>query len=185
MREGDGDMKIILLSALKEWITKEYGAEKWKEIAETTGLGVDQFREQDKYFSDDRFSMLIANIANAMSIDEKEVSDKFVNYWMLDFAGRLYQLFVKRSATAKEFVVSIFQINNDVCKLFPNKLLTKVDYKETDRQCLTAVYPNEKSLVDIVAVLRGINIKKFPDKFTIRKINQHSIEIKFEKVEEV
>ena len=114
------------------------------------------------------------------------MSDKFVNYWMLDFAGKTVSAFCEAFGLPLRNLSSVsFRINNDVCKLFPNKLLTKVDYKETDRQCLTAVYPNEKSLVDIVAVLRGINIKKFPDKFTIRKINQHSIEIKFEKVEEV
>ena len=177
-------MKILLLNALKEWIINKFGQDKWKEIAESSGLGVEQFKEGDKVFSDDRFALLISNIANLLQIDEHEIIDLFVNYWMTDFAPRVYTFYLKKSTTAKEFILGILQMNNLLCKVSPNKHLSKVDYQEIDRHTLTAVYPNEKALVDLVAILRGVNMQ-FTDRFTIRKINPHSVEIKFEKREEV
>jgi hypothetical protein len=177
-------MKILILNALKEWILKAFSPEKWKEIAESSGLGVEQFREGDKVFSDDRFALLVANLSHLLDMAETEVVEQFVHYWMTDFAPRIYSYYLKKSATAKEFVLGIFQMNNLLCKLFPNNHLSKVDYQEIDRYTLTAVYPTEKALVDIVAILRGVN-QQFTDRFTIRKINPHSVEIMFEKREEV
>ncbi|NPV02996.1 MAG: hypothetical protein HPY53_16605 [Brevinematales bacterium] len=177
-------MKILILNALKEWILKAFSEDTWKEIAESSGLGVEQFREGDKVFSDDRFALLLAKMVKLLNLEEAEIIDQFVHYWMTDFAPRIYSYYLKKSATAKEFVLGIFQMNNLLCKLFPNKHLSMVDYQEIDRKTLAAVYPSEKALVDIVAILRGVNAQ-FTDRFTIRKINPHSVEIKFEKQEEV
>jgi hypothetical protein len=177
-------MKILVLNAIKEWIVKKFGEDKWREIAEKVGLGVEQFNPQDNYFSDDRFATLIPTICSSLSLDDRQFIAEFIEYWVTDFAPRVYRFYIKKSNTAKEFVIGIFKMNNYVCKMFPNTVMTKVDYQEISRNTITAVYPSEKSLVDIIAVLRG-SAHFFADKFTIKKINPHSVQIKFEKVEEI
>ncbi len=177
-------MKILILSALKEWIIRMFSPEKWKEVAESTGLGVEQFTQQAHYLSDDRFNMVINNICKILNLDVNQLNNEFVGYWQTDFAPRIYNYLIKKSNTIKDFVLGIFKLNNDICKLFPNKSMTKIDFSETDRNSVTAVYPSEKTLVDIVAVLRGAAMF-FPDKFNIRKINPHSVEIVFIKTEPV
>jgi hypothetical protein len=177
-------MKILILSALKEWIIRKFSPDKWKEVAEETGLGEEQFTQQAHYLSDDRFNMVVAKVCKILNLDQNQLNNEFTEYWMTDFAPRIYNYLIKKSSTIKDFVLGIFKLTNDVCKLFPNKNLTKVDFSETDHNSVTAIYPSEKVLVDIVAVLRGAAMF-FPDKFNIRKINPHSVEIMFIKTEPV
>lgn len=176
------NMKILILNALKEWIIKTFGPEKWKQIAEETGIGVEQFTQQAQFLSDDRFKRVVEKACKVLSIDINQMNNDFANYWMTDFAPRIYNYLIKKSNTIKEFVMGIFKLNNDMCKLFPSRVMSLIDFSETVSGSMTAVYPSEKTLVDIVAVLRGAAMF-FPDKFNIRKINAHSVEILFLKTE--
>lgn len=173
-------MKIIILTALKDWIINKFNIEKWKIIAEAIGIGVDRFNNQDSFLSDDRFRKLISQIILTLDLQESVFVENFIQYWMTDFAPRLCQLLTKKSNSTKEFLINIIKVNNELCRLIPNKFLAKIDLQEMDGYTLTAIYASEKSLVDIVALLRGVS-NIFSDTFTLKKINPHSVEIKFEK----
>lgn len=173
-------MKLLILNALKELINKDYGEEKWVELAENTGLGVDYFTQQARYITEDRFVHVRKKMVQLLGEDEQSINNKFIDYWMTDFAPRVYNFMIKKSENLKGFITGIVKMNNDVCKLFPNQVMSKVDIQETGSNSLTAVYPEEKALVDLIAVLRGASMF-FTEKFNMRKINPHSIEIVFEK----
>lgn len=171
--------RIIVLNAIKDWINKEYSYENWKEVAEQTGIGVEYFTQQAQYITDDRFSILVQTICSVLKMDEHELSREFVHYWQTDFAPKVYNFMIKKSETIKDFVRGIMGISNDIAHLFPHGSMTKVDFSETPSGSISAVYPTEQALVDIIAVLRGASMF-FPQKFQIRKINAHSVEIFFE-----
>lgn len=173
-------MQILILNALKEWILKTFNENMWEEIAKISGIGVEQFRQADSHLTDNRFAKLLANMCSVLVMEEEDLIADFMHYWATDFAPRVYRFYIKKSETAKDFILGIFKVNNYVCKLFPNKILSKVDYQEINENSVTAVYPSEKSLVDIIAVLRG-SANFFNDKFTIKKLNPHSVEIRFER----
>lgn len=173
-------MKLLILNALKELIMKDYGPDAWTELAENTGLGVDYFTQQARYITEDRFANVRNHMVRILNEDEHVINKKFINYWMTDFAPRVYNFMIKKSENLRDFIFGIVKMNNDVCKLFPNAVMSKVDLKQTGANSLTAVYPTENALVDLIAVLRGASMF-FTERFNIRKINPHSIEIIFEK----
>ena len=173
-------MKIIILSALKDWIINKFGIEQWKTIAEKMGIGVAVFNNQDSFLADARFQSLIQTIIEILTITEDELKENSISYWLVDFAPRVYQSYTKKIETTKVFLINIIKLNNEICRLLPNKSLYKVDMQEMNEASLTLIYASEKSLVDVVGLLRGAS-SFFNDTYTIKKINAHSVEIKFER----
>lgn len=172
-------MKVLILTALKEWIIKNYGPEKWDDIGEGTGLGAEEFTKQAHYINQDRFGMARKYILNALMTDELTLNKELADYWMTDFAPRIYNHLIKRSETMKDFIMGTMQMNNDFCTFFPNAKMAKIDFSQTGSKSISAIYPSENTLVDLIGVLRASSTF-FPQKFNIRKINPHSIEIIFE-----
>jgi hypothetical protein len=175
-------MKLIILKAIKNWIITRFGTVKWDKIAHETGLNPDEFREQDTYFSKDRFTKLVENVSGFTKLSIKDINEEFVHYWMTDFAPKVYHFIIQRSNNAKQFILSVFKLNNDICNQFPNKMIHAIDYQTIDDNTISAVYPKEQSLVDIISVLRG-SAHFFSDKFNITKLNNNSVSIVFEKSE--
>ncbi len=174
-------MRVIYLTAIKEWITNKYndGLKLWKEIAEELGIGVDSFNNQDNYISFQRLKLLLNISAKKIKKSEFDLSVEFLQYWLTDFAPRLFQSLARSAGSVKEFLFNYVKLNNELCQFIPNNsYIFKIDLKENDKQTLTAVYGNEKSLVDIIGLLRGIGAY-YKEQYTIKKINPFSIEIHF------
>lgn len=176
-------MRIIILTAIKEWIINKinFGAKMWQEIAEATGFGVNKFNNQDSYASIERFQGLFKQICIKLGMLNDDFVNQFLQYWLTDFAPRLYQSLTQQTKTARDFILNFNRLNSELINFFPrSKLLSKVDLKEPNSNTLIASYASEKSLVDIIGILRGVS-GYFSDSYTIKKISPTSIEITFQK----
>ncbi len=173
-------MKILILNAIKEWILQKYNFDVWKEIAIKSELNVEKFQHAESFYTDERFTRMVGNMAEILRQNRMEMVNEFIQFWMIDFAPKVYQYYLKKFDTAKDVILGILHLNSDLCRLMPNNYLASVDFQEISTSTISVIYPSEKSLVDIIAILRGLN-QYFKTKFTINKINPHSIQIIFEK----
>jgi hypothetical protein len=174
-------MRVIFLTAIKEWLIKKYysGKNIWKEIAEEMGLGIEVFNNQDNHISYQRLKNLLERVAKKIKKSEFDASSAFFDYWLIDFAPRLYQSLAKSTSSVKDFLLNYVKMNNDLCQFIPNNSnLTKIEIKEIDRQTITAFYRNEKCLVDIIGILRGVS-SYFNEPYNVKKLNPYSVEIHF------
>ncbi len=174
-------MRVIFLSAIKEWLinNNNFGFNIWKEIAEEMGLGVDVFNNQDNHISYQRLKTLLEMAAKKIKKSEFDVTSDFIQYWLTDFAPRLYQSLARSTSSIKDFLLNYAKLNNELCQFIQNNsYLSKIEIREIDRQTITATYKNEKCLVDIIGLLRGIS-SYFNEQYNIKKINPYSVEIHF------
>lgn len=174
-------MKILILNALKDWIISKFGAGHWKKIAEASGVGVDNFHQQDAYMSDTRFSGLIQAVLMECHMAEEELKESFIrDYWQTTFAPKVLMSYTRKIESTKVFLTNIIKLNNELYRLIPNTYLFKIELQEMSETSITLIYPNEKALIDVVALLRGAS-SIFHDTYTVKKINAHSTEIKFDR----
>lgn len=174
-------MKVIILTALKEWIFHKikFGQNLWQQIAEEAGFGIDRFTGQDSLSSVARLQGLLQVISKKIALSIDDIQKQFLEYWLTDFAPRLYQSLIRQADSTKDFMLNITKVNNEVCNLFPkNNIITRVDLSEIQENVFSVFYGSEKSLVDIVSVLRGAS-SIFNDSFSVKKINPRNIEIWF------
>ena len=175
-------MKVIILSGIKEWIIKKNrsGPVVWQEIAQELGFGAQQFNNQDNYASNERIERFFQAICDKMFIERKNFENQFIQFWMTDFAPRLYQSLTSKATDSKDFLMQVTRMNNEVVALFPdNKNISRIDVSEKNDYTLVAVYASEKSLIDIIGILRVVS-GIFQNTFNIKKINPHSAEIIFD-----
>jgi hypothetical protein len=176
-------MKTFILTAIKEWIINKFrfGQQIWTEIADEIGIGQEYFHSQDKLIGPERLSRMLSLICNKLSLSNEDMEQQFLEYWMTDFAPRLYQSYTRTAANTKNFMINITRINNELFSIFPNNPhVGRVVLIEKTLNTLQAVYANEKSLIDIIAVIRVVSVV-FEENFSIKKINALSSEITFEK----
>ena len=174
-------MRVIFLTAIKEWISNKYnfGSSIWKEIAEELGFGVESFRSQDNHISFQRLKALVDTAAKKLKKSEFDAGTEFMQFWLTDFAPRLFQSLAKSTGSIRDFLMNYVKLNNELCQFIPNNsYIFKIELVEKDKNTLTAVYSNEKSLVDIIGLLRGIGAY-YKEPYNIKKLNPFSIEIHF------
>lgn len=175
-------MKLIILNAIKEWLLQKAknGAALWPEIAQEAGFGAERFITQDNYAPRERMEKLIASIMAKLNMDPVTFRAQFLEFWLTSFAPRVYPSLAKQVQSARECLIQIIRLQNELCNLFPsNPLVGKVDMNDINENTLTVIYASEKTLIDIIAVLRGVS-SLYNESFTVKKINPHSAEIKFE-----
>ncbi len=176
-------MRIIILSALKEWIVSKFnfGAKLWQEIAESTGFGSEKFTKQDGYAALERFQSLFNQICHKLGLTYTDFQNQFLQFWLTDFAPRLFQVMTQQVKNARDYIINLNKLNNELVGFFPqNKMLSKVNLKEPDSTTIVLSYSSEKSLVDIIGILRGVS-HFFKDAFAIKKTGSTTLEIKFQK----
>jgi len=176
-------MRIIILTAIKEWIMRkiENGDKVWRKAAEEIGAGVDQFRSQDNLITDDRLYRFFLAVCRETGMEMKDLEQNFIGYWMIDFAPRLYQTYTRKVENTKDFMITIIKINNELYGLFPdNPYIGRVDLTDTGQNSLIAAYSNEKSLIDLIAIIRAVS-NVYNDTFSLKKLNLTSSEIVFQK----
>ncbi|URA09324.1 heme NO-binding domain-containing protein [Thermospira aquatica] len=171
-------MKILFLKALKSWILSRFGEKSWINVANAAGIGIKEFNNQDYHITNDRLQRFLSIIHEILDISEIEFKNSFVTYWLTDFSPLLYQTLMQKCTSSRELLITIIKTNNTLCEVLPNPFISRIDIRETSSSSLSLVYPNEKALVDIIAVLRSA-AKTYNDSFSIKKINQNSSEIKF------
>lgn len=171
-------MKILLLKALKNWILLRFKEEAWKNVATAAGIGIQDFNNQDYHISNDRLQRFFTIMHEILDISDIEFKNGFVTYWLTDFSPLLYQTYLQKCTNSKDLLINIIKTNNTLCEVLPNSLISRIDVRETSDRSLSLVYPNEKALIDIIAILRN-SAKVYNDQFSIRKINSNSSEIRF------
>jgi hypothetical protein len=175
-------MKVIILSAIKEWIINKikFGQQFWVEIAAENGFDPDKFKNIDHYSSPERLQKLITAVSAKLDLSMEEINHEFIQFWVTDFAPRLYQSMTKQSNNSREFLINITAVNNEICNIFPNnKHISRMDINQMDDDSLMLMYSSEKILVDIIGILRVVS-NHYNENYFMKKINPHSVELRFE-----
>jgi hypothetical protein len=175
-------MKVIILSAFKEWIINKikFGPQLWIDIATESGFNPEKFNNIDHYSSPERMQKLMAASCIILDMSLEDLINDFINFWITEYAPRLYQTLTRQSENSREFLINITAVNNELCNMFPNnKSVTKMDINQMDDDSIMLVYSSEKILVDIIAILRVVS-NHYNENYFMKKINPHSVELKFE-----
>lgn len=176
-------MKILFLTAIKEWIINKnkFGFKYWKDVADEMGMGVEKFSNQDNFSSVERMNNMYKVISEKLNIAEDDFKQRFLEFWMTDFAPRLYQSYAKQTKNAKELIKNIIKVNNEFYNILPDNIyVQKIDVSETDENTLIIKFSSEKSLIDIIGILRSVS-SYYNETFNIKKLDSNEVEIKFGK----
>lgn len=172
-------MKGIIVNCLQEMITKNDNKSLWPEILKEAG--VDPFAI---YFATDDVDdaevlKLFASTATVLKVSPAVVTDTFGEYWVCQFAPRIYELFYRNARNAKEFISKMDYVHLVTTETVPNAHPPHFEYDWQAVNILHLRYISERGLLDLlISLIKGVGIF-FGEELQVRKLSRDRVEIVF------
>jgi hypothetical protein len=177
-------MRAQLFLCLTELITKKFGKEKLDAILAASGLSDSKtyMRYFDGFdFSDEKFVELVKNLCSILNITPEQAADAFGEYWVCEYAPRLYPEYYENIKNAEDFLTKLDSIHSDVTANSPSN--TKAAYpphfdvERAGDNTLHIHYKSKRRMIDFyIGLVKGVG-KYFNTPLEIQKISEEEIDV--------
>jgi hypothetical protein len=174
-------MKGVIAICVAELISNKFGQDKWELILEKTGLDKNTRFLASQDIEDKTIMAVIRNIGEVLHLSLPEIADAFGDYWINEFAPKIYPAFFTGVTSAKILLVKMDTIHNITTKNIPNAHPPRFEYTWKDAKTLIMTYKSHRGLIDImVGLIKGVG-KRYKEDLKVTKISDTQVEIVFPK----
>jgi hypothetical protein len=175
-------MKIQIVTCLSELVKEKFGEDRWGEI-----LRLSDMDTNDKYLQyvngldidDTKVMEIIKNTCRVLKITLEQAADAFGEYWVCTYAPKVYKMYYGKFANAREFIMGMDFIHDQVTKNIENAHPPRFDIKELDANRISVHYKSARKMMDFyVGLAKGIG-KYFNTPLIVKKIDEEFVEITF------
>lgn len=155
-------MHGIIHKALKDMVTEEFGAERWKKIEETANNSGDVYIGMRGY-SDDVTYGLIGTATKELGVSVEVCLERFGEYWVLDAApGSYADLLDATSDNVIGFFENINSLHDRIISTFPRYIPPEFFIKELGDDIYEIHYisTREGLCYFVVGLIKGVG-KRF------------------------
>ncbi len=172
-------MKGIFIICFKEMIKNKHGQDKWEMILEKAGLRKDTCLLPISDIEDETALHIIDSVGEVLDISRKQVTEEFGEYWINDYAPKIYSAYYENIKTAKEFFLKLDYIHTTITRKIPNAHPPRFDYEWSDEATLIISYKSKRDLYDFFfGLTKGIRTY-FKEDFKIMRMENNQIKIIF------
>jgi len=173
-------MKGAIISCLKELVVSKAGKEKWNEIMLASNQNPMTPIYSNSDVPDAEAMNIVKQTCNILNISLIEAADAFGDYWVNNFAARIYQAYYMGRKSAKDFILQMNDVHERVTKNIENSSPPKFSYQwETDK-ILYFTYHSNRGLIDfVVGLLKGVG-RYYKENLKVTKLSDTIVEIVFE-----
>ena len=129
---------------------------------------------------DEKLTMdLLTKMPSVLGITFQQVCDAFGDYWVNAYVPKVYFGYIENYKTAKDFLLGMDTIHQQVTREVPNAHPPRFDYEEKGTDTLLMTYKSERGLVDLfISLVRGVGIY-YKQELKITKHGDKLVEIQF------
>lgn len=144
----------ILNKAIEDFITENYGLEKWETVKEKSGVEVEFFLSNEPY--DDSITyQLIDAAAEVLGIPVREVLNSFGEHWVLKTGLQKYGSLMEAGGTSlREFLINLPFFHDRVLLIYPK--LTPPEFKVSDAKDHSVHVHYYSQRTDLQEFVRGL-----------------------------
>ena len=175
-------MKIQIIACLTEMVKEKFGEDKWQEILQLSGMDTN-----DKYLQfvngldilDSKVMEIIRHTCAVLRITLEQAADAFGEYWVTSYAPRVYKSYYGKYSTAREFIMSMDLIHEQVTTNIENAHPPRFDIEELDEKRISVHYKSTRKMIDFyIGLAKGVG-KYFNTPLNVKKISDEYVEITF------
>lgn len=172
-------MKGIIAMCVAELVSKKFGQDKWEEILLDSGL-----KKKTRFLAfedvdEEVFMNVIRSIKKILHLSLPEIGDAFGDYWINEFAPRIYPAYYIGITSARDFLLKMDEVHLDTTKDIPNAHPPRFEYTWKDKNTLIMTYKSSRGLIDImVGLIKGVG-KHYKENLEVKKLNDTNVEIIF------
>ncbi len=172
-------MKGTIVKCLKDLIEEKFGKDQWTEISRKSGF-TQGFINITADIDDSIVMSLLENTCSVLEISLPEAADAFGDYWVNDYAPRIYKSVYGRFSNAREFILGLNTVHSQVTADIPNAQPPELEYESIDDKTLIVTYKSKRELVDVfVGLAKGLG-RYYQEALQVVKLDDTTVRIVFE-----
>jgi methyl-accepting chemotaxis protein len=176
-----GTIKGTVVLSWVEQIKEKYGENKWKEILKLSGLPETQHFMHNSDIPDEQAIKILNSISTVLKLDLQKTADLIGEYWIGVFAPKIYKAYYRQFKTAKDFILGLDAIHEQVMRNIPNAHPPRFDVETVNDHTLIVHYKSHRKKMFIPyfwGAIKGIGIY-FHTPIGIKKISDDTVELQF------
>jgi hypothetical protein len=172
-------MKGVVPSCLGEMVGKRYGDSAWQQVLETAGLSANTYFRPQEDVDDATVMRLLQSMCAVLGLGRMAAAEAFGEHWCCEFAPRIYRSYYVGCANAKEFLLRMGQVHEQVTRAHPLARPPMFTYEDPAPDRLIMNYESHRSMGDIfVGLVKGVG-RYFHEDLKVRRLHQATVEITF------
>lgn len=172
-------MKGVIVMCLASLVTEKFGKPKWEATLEKAGLPRTTFFLATQDIEDAVAMKIIGSACEVLNITMEQAAMAFGDYWVNEFAVKIYQPFYRGPKSAKEFLLNLDKVHVVTTQTVANAHPPRFDYDWKDEKTLIMTYKSPRGLIDFfIGLAHGVG-KHFNEELKITKLSSEKVEIIF------
>ncbi len=174
-------MKGVIPSCLGDLVKSKFGKEKWENSLEAAGLPRYTSFLATADVPDEDVLKVVNSVCQVLGLSLQQIANMFGDYWINEYAPKIYKAYYRNANTAKEFILKMNYIHETVTKNIPNAHPPRFEYNWTDDSTLVMTYKSRRGLIDfMVGLIKGVG-RYFKEDLRVTKLGDDKVKIIFSK----
>ena len=144
-------MKGVIPNCLGKLIKSKYGDDQWELILDTAGFPKYSAFPISKDIPDEEVMKVVESACKVLNITLQQAADAFGDYWVNDYAPKIYYPYFNQSKSAKEFLLNMDNVHKSTTQDIENAHPPRFDYRWKDENTLIMTYKSERSLIEFLS----------------------------------
>ena len=173
-------MKGVILKCMTDLVTEKFGKNTWAKILENSGVPTDRIFLPSEDVPDETALKIINSICSVSNLSLAQVADAFGEYWVNEFACKIYYPFFRGINSAGDFLLNMNNLHKITTEMLPNSHPPAFEYEWTGKKTLIMSYHSHRGLIDMmVGLVKGVGTY-YNEPLTVTKLGPDRIKIVFQ-----
>ncbi|MCL1992116.1 MAG: heme NO-binding domain-containing protein [Spirochaetes bacterium] len=173
-------MKGVIGVCLADLVKSKYGETKWKEILKQSGLDEDLTIMPSMDYEDSIIFNVFGKTCEVLKLTREQACDAFGDYWINDYAPKIYGAYYRRFKSAKEFILGMDDVHDMITSTVPNARPPRFSYEEVSESKIVITYKSARNMIDFyVGLIKGIGTY-FKTRVSVTKLSEEKVEVVFQ-----
>ena len=174
-------MKGVIVTCFARLVRDRYGEDKWEEALEDAGMDRHSIFFATSQLDDATFIKIVNSVCKVLKLTFTQMAEAFGEYWMNEYAPRIYGVYLQEAGSAKELLLNMDKIHETVTSTIPNSQPPRFNYEWTDSNTLLMQYNSHRGLIDFfIGLVKGVGTY-FQEELVVNKLSDTEVEIVFPK----
>jgi hypothetical protein len=171
-------MKGTIVNCLEEFVTRKFGAEKWKESLERAGIPGSRIVTLLGDVDEAEFVRMMEGVVEVTSQSMEQTMEGFGEHWSVVYAPRVYAAYFSTAKSARELLLNLDHIHDVMTKSMKAARPPRFRYGWQGEKHLIMHYESRRGLVALMpGLIRGVG-KYFKEKLSVETIG-NAVHVRF------
>ena len=172
-------MKGVIATCLAGLVKENFGRRKWEDALEHAGMDRHAIFSATNKVDDATVMKIVSSVCTVLNITPLQAADAFGDYWVNEYAPRIYGAYLQEATSSKELLLGMDKIHETVTSTIPNAHPPRFEYEWKDSRTLIMTYRSPRGLIDfLVGLIKGVG-RYFKENLRVKKLNSTDVEVIF------